>query len=446
MDIVLAIFTLLMVFMSVVLVVLWILARTRRVVPPNKVDFVVDASGEHMYSSNTDYNPEGKTIYHEFPEWVWLIGKTVTRVDLEILEIEVDNITLYDKDKAKFDCNLRAYLIADDIKKIVTRRPRDIRVVEDQLRDILEANARGVSTTKSLQEIMIDRDGLVRDLTPLIRNTVANWGYKLNNTELLRFLDTPGTHNVSNLALQRQSEIDRSTREIVAENKKQATITEAESQEEAEIRVINMEEKVNVADQLKEKAILEAEEKAIEQSIEVERAEHVGRETYQKDVKRLSGEGDKLKAQELADAEAAPILKKGKANADARQAMLDAEAKGKGNIQKAVEKFTPLQRDVMVAELLVDKDKAVYVEAAKAYQNADIRVFAGGSDGDNKGFSLAQLMQTIRTGDDVTAKALLNRIARPNDLGFGSWDELIQAIDNPDTITALKKAISKANK
>ncbi|GAF95924.1 unnamed protein product, partial [marine sediment metagenome] len=264
-----------------------IMAATRRVVPQNKVDVVVDADGQKMFSSDINYNPQGETIYHEFPQWVPLWGKTVTRVPLGILKVPIDNLTLYDKHRARFDCDLAVYTVVNDPIKASIRMPPTIPEMKQQIQNILQASSRGASTQKSLKDIMTDRSELVTTLTNEVSNIVTNWGLHLNNVELLDFHDTVGTSNVTNLALREEARIEKETRIEVAKNEKDAVIVEARSQEEAEKRIIMMEKNVNIADQEKEKAVYEKEKKAKEVELQVEKVQMVKHEENIKEAMEL---------------------------------------------------------------------------------------------------------------------------------------------------------------
>ena len=127
-----------------------------------------------------------------------------------------------------------------------------------------------------------------------------------------------------------------------------------------------------------------------------------------KERKKLEGEGDRDKAVEVAKGEAAPIREKG-----------FAEAQAKDKLQAALNKFKPDAITAMVAEQIVAKDEKIGVETAKALQEADLKVFSGGKSGE-QGFDLAQMITSTSVGNQGTADALLNKMARPNDLGLST--------------------------
>ena len=134
-------------------------------------------------------------------------------------------------------------------------------------------------------------------------------------------------------------------------------------------------------------------------------------ETIKRETKRLEGEGDKLRQEEIAKGEAAPIREKGLAEAEAKE-----------KLQEALNKFGDKAIRALVAEKIVEMQKDVGVETAKALSTADVKVFSGG-DGDSKsGFDLGKIISSMAASNDGAAKAVLNKIARPNDLGLNGLD------------------------
>ena len=93
-----------------------------------------------------------------------------------------------------------------------------------------------------------------------------------------------------------------------------------------------------------------------------------------------------------------------------------------------------LQKQILIAEQLVEKDRQIYVEFAKAFADADMRVLFGG---DSDGFDLSQFVQKVRLGDTQSADAMLNKLARPNDMG---WQKLFE---DPSTAKEAKKLLKK---
>jgi uncharacterized membrane protein YqiK len=136
-----------------------------------------------------------------------------------------------------------------------------------------------------------------------------------------------------------------------------------------------------------------------------------------KEQKKLSGEGDKLKAEEIAKGEAAPIREMGNAEAEIIKAKGLAEAVAKDKLQEALNKFKDEAIRALVAEKVVAKDQAVGIATAKALEQADVKVFSGG-ESDKQGFDLGKMIASASVADGSAASAIVNKISTPNDLGF----------------------------
>jgi hypothetical protein len=60
--------------------------------------------------------------------------------------------------------------------------------------------------------------------------------------------------------------------------------------------------------------------------------------------------------------------------------------------------------------------QAVGIETAKALAQADVKAFIG--DSGKEGFDLGKIITGLSVANNGTADAVINKIARPNDLGL----------------------------
>jgi hypothetical protein len=72
----------------------------------------------------------------------------------------------------------------------------------------------------------------------------------------------------------------------------------------------------------------------------------------------------------------------------------------------------------MTAELQIQANKEVGLAAAAALAQAEVKAFVGGEN--SFGFDVAKLIESFATASPEGSKALLNRFARPNDLGVST--------------------------
>ncbi len=70
----------------------------------------------------------------------------------------------------------------------------------------------------------------------------------------------------------------------------------------------------------------------------------------------------------------------------------------------------------MVAEKVVEMQQAIGVASARALEQAEMKVFVGSDSGG--GFDTGKVIESIRVSSEASAKSILNRLARPFDLGI----------------------------
>ena len=222
---------------------------------------------------------------------------------------------------------------------------------------------------------------------------------------------------------------------------------EADTDEEARNREVRRDEDGAKREQEKDKAVAESQKVAVAEQYEVVRVEEVKMaeimkqkalvvanqekevEEINKEQKRLDGEGDRIYLTEKAKGEASPVRERG---------LADAEAKMK--LQDALNRFGPEAIRALVAEKLVEMQREIGIETAKALSNADLKVFAGGNSA-KAGFDLGQMIESMSVASDSSAVAVLNRLARPNDLGFKDIMGVLTGVLNENQ--ELKSEISK---
>ncbi|RKX65765.1 MAG: hypothetical protein DRP42_04260 [Tenericutes bacterium] len=236
--------------------------------------------------------------------------------------------------------------------------------------------------------------------------------------------DGKASHVIADISSIIEEQIESEAAQKNADQRKMARLKVAIADEVAQKREIERDEEVGKRKQQQEKKVFDEEKLARESKLEVEKVQQVKTqeiekarqiveanqkkevEAIQKQQKQLEGEGDRLMLEEKAKGEAAETREK-----------LFAEAEGKEKLQAALNKFKPEAIRALTAELIVEKEKEVGLKTAEALSKADLNVFSGGP-ASKAGFDLASLLGSVRSaGDQTDLDSLLNRIARPNDLG-----------------------------
>ncbi|MGD9962960.1 MAG: SPFH domain-containing protein [Thermoplasmata archaeon] len=416
------------------LILFAIFAAMYTIVPADYVDVVIQKGKMRVLSPHREYNTVGKAAYFKIPSWFFLLGlgMTVHRVPLRMITIDVANFMSFDIDRARFLCNIITYVAVTEPVKAAQRFGGNIGELEMQVAQIVTATTRDACTKKTIREIINNREDIIETVTPSLRDAIQHWGIDLKDIELVDFKDPTKAeygeemppHVIKDISSIIEEQINSEARQKNAEQRKIARLKEAETDEEARKREIRRDEEVAKREQEKDKAVAEQQKVAVAEQYEVVRVEEVKMaeimkqkalvvanqnrevEEINKEQKRLDGEGDRIYLTEKAKGEASPIRERG---------LADAEAKMK--LQDALNRFGPEAIRALVAEKLVDMQKEIGIETAKALSSADLKVFAGGS-GARAGFDLGQMIESMSVASDSSAMSVLNRLARPNDLGF----------------------------
>ena len=481
-------------------IILGIASTLRTVVPPNKIDIVIRNKKSGIYCSNAEYfvppkkdekgrlitpshedlkGVEIKNVYYHIPQWVPMFGMYVRRLPLEMLSIKVPNFVAFDSNRARFECDIVAFCAITDGVTASMRIPPSqdggMGKLQEQVQQVLWATMRDSTTKMIVRDIINNRKEIIDMIRDPLREALDEWGLALKDIEIIEFKDAPEGKVITNLSSIREQEIDTEAREKNAEQVKKARLAEAEADEKATMREVEKAESVAKREQdMKQKVAIQeklAKEKELDvkqvelvktQKIEKEQAEVLARQQKEvarieaekmkevekiiKEQKKLEGEGDRQRDEEKAKGEAAFALQKGKAEAQVIEAKLLGEAKGKEELQKALNKFKENAILAMTALRAIEKDETIYTEFAKSMGNADTKLFMGGDKSGKGGFDFGQSMEGLLTASGATGLATLNKLGQPNDLGFQdkNWIKLALALQqNPQLKKNLQKEIKK---
>jgi flotillin len=393
-----------------------------KIVPPTEAHLVVTPSGRIVISPDEQVATDNRRTYFAFPNWIPFIGRVVRVMDVTTKELIGEQET-YEKGQARYNVKWSLKYRITDVRTASETFINDTELRE-QLKEVVESSVRATTVLYDVTDARAKKKEIEQKVNEEMIDDLHQWGLKLINFQLVDFRDTGESQIISDISRRREVEIESITREQNAEKIKQARVKEAESDEVSKQREIVRNQVVAEQEEIQRQKVAEqkkiAEQKAYEvlevqtvRQAEIEKQKAIV-EAEQKErteeilrrQKKLEGEGDRLRAEEIAKGEAAPILEKGLA-----------EAKAKDALQEALNKFKEDAIRALVAEKIVDKDREVGVATAEAFSKADIKAFLGGGDS-KSGFDLAALIESAKTGSFDTADSVLNKIARPHDLGF----------------------------
>ena len=440
------------VIIALIVLIIAIIFSLYKVVPADYAHVVVQRGKTRVFSSDKKYSGEGKyssggrAAYYRVPSFIPGFGMNVHDMSLKILPINVPDFKAFDIDRARFLCDIMAYVAITDPVEAAKRFGGNLKEVEQQVSKVVQATTRDSTTKKTVREIINDREGIIAEIKDPLSKAISNWGLSLKDIELVEFKDTADSQVIADISSIIEEQINSEARQKNAEQKKMARLKEAIADEMARKREIERDEEVSKREQQRDKLVAEKEKAALAEQLEVTKVDKVKNqeiekekarvlaeqekvvarinaeqrkevEEINKEQKRLEGEGDRIRREEQAIGEAAPIRESGTAEADIILKKLQAEAKGKDDLQKALNQFGDAAIRALVAELIVEKDKEVGIAGAEALKYADLKVFAGGSDSE-AGFDMGQLVSSMLVSNPDTARAFLQRMGKPNDLGF----------------------------
>lgn len=395
-------------------------ALTYRIVPPTEAHLVVTPSERFVVSP--DEKIGDKKTYFAIPSFVPFVGRQVRIMDMTIKEIVIGQET-YEKGNARYHVKSSTKYRVQDVKRAAETFTDDADL-QNQLTEIIASSVRAVTVKYDVTEARASKKKMGEEIQEEMVDDLAAWGLILINFQLVDFQDTDTSKIVSNISLRREVEIESQTREQNAAKIQFARVKEAEAEQNSRQREIEKDKQIGVYEQERNTLVSAKEKVAQEQAYEVIKVKTIKQteinkeqakiqaeqrkevEAINKEQKKLEGEGDKLKQEQQALGEAAPIREK-----------LFAEAAGKEKLQQALNKFTDKAIRALIAEQLVEANKAVGMEGAKALAQADVRLFSGGS-ADGSGFEVGKMIQSMATSSTDTAAATLNKLGMPNDLGF----------------------------
>jgi len=393
-----------------------------RIVPPMQAHLVVTSTGRWVVSPDEKIADDGRRTYFAIPSWVPWLGRTVRVMDMTIKEIILQQET-YEKGQARYNVKSSTKYRIRDAKRAAETFVDDDEL-QSQLQEVINSSVRAVTVRYDVVEARALKSKMGEEITKEMTDDLEKWGLELVTFQLVDFQDTDKSSIISDISKRREVEIQSTTREQNAEKIKQARLKEAEASEVATQREIQKDQRIGEQMQIKDQLVAEQEKLAevkkyavlevqtirqaeIDKGQAIIKAEQErAMEEIGKQKKKLEGEGDRLRAEEQAKGAAAPIREKGYAEADAKE-----------KLQAALNKFKDEAIRALVAEQIVAMQRDVGIETAKALANADLKVFAGG-DGAKSGFDLGALISATRVSNTEIADSVMNRVARPNDLGF----------------------------
>lgn len=340
---------------------------------------VLSGHPEHKYSVEYELNSKGEIIgvkrvphnqvaYYAIPSSIPIIGRQIQKMPLNMIEVSVPDFETFDKERAKFNCDVKAYIYIKDVITAAKRFPGSIENLKSQMSAVIQGATRQVTTQRQVREVLTDREGIREMTREKVKREVDEWGLELSDLEILDFKDAKGSSVITDISSIKHAEINSEARQKNAEQFKLARLKEAETEEEAKRRELQKEENVGVREKNKNQKIAIEDQKAQEELMKVLQINTVRKAEIEKEALIQESEGKKQ-----------ALIMDGEGKAEAQKLILFAEADGLSKKADAMEKINKSSIGVREIEM---KEK-IGIELAKAYQRAEIKVIQAGDKPQN---------------------------------------------------------------
>lgn len=431
---------------AAVLAVFLALAFWRRV-PIDMVD-VVSGRGNAVksYSGNVVNATTGQSGYFKIPSWVPYLGMEVNSVPLNIMEIGIGGLQTFDVDRVRFLADIACYVTVAGREGAIVAATRfqegNLKEqLERQLRPVIQEAVRDTTTKMTIHETINNRDKITVISAKAVEVALKEWGLSLKKLSLvnLRDLEDGEATVIEDISKIREVEINSEARQKNALRTKEARMKEAEADQEARNKEIERDKQVGMWEKQRDLEVYKRSQLAKEEEMRVTKIQTVRQAEINKEKQIIDAEARKqqvvieanaekakreteaqgFKAQKTLEGEGEGKKREmeGKGEAEAIRAKGFAEAEAKEKLQAALNKFQNLGVTAMVAEKIVAMQRDVGIASAEALKNAELKIFAG-SEG-KSGFDLGQMVSAMSVSNESLVNSVLNRMARPNDLGFG---------------------------
>lgn len=415
----------------------------RRVVPINEVHIVQSSKKTVSYGKGM----ENGNTYYAWPAWIPRIGVTTSKFTLSVFSIDLDSYEAYDTGRLPFMVDIKAFFrIANS--SMAAERVQTFDQLKQQLQSILQGAVRSILAKNDLENILSERGTFGAQFTDEVQGQLKQWGCEtVKNIEFMDIRDARGSEVIANIMAKKKSVIEKESRTVVAQNRKDAEIAEITAKREAELqkqqaeeavgkRTAEKDQQVGIARELAEQEIKAQAKVTAERDMEVKKVQEVRAADIAKEVAVVKAKQDQEVAVVTAEAEKKVLVVKAEgqkqstvtvAEGNLEQAKLNAqgiEAEGvaKGKAETAILQ-APVDTQIMLAKEIgenegyqsylirvrqVEKDEKVGVEQAKALQAAGIKVIANSGDVQS---GVSNVMDLFTSKGGLSAGAALEAFA-----------------------------------
>ena len=238
------------------------------------------------------------------PAWVPKIGIVKIVLPVSVFDETLEAYEAYDKGRLPFVVDIKAFFRISD-SNVAAQRVASFDELRNQLRAILQGAVRTVLAAADIEEIMQGRSQFGESFTREVEGQLKNWGVStVKNIELMDIRDSDDSSVIKNIMEKKKSLIEMQSRIEVAENLKRASIAEIEAKRETDIqlqdalqkvgaRTAEKEKEVGIANELAQQSIKEQAKVTKEKELEILKVSEVTQANIAKDVQIVKANQDK---------------------------------------------------------------------------------------------------------------------------------------------------------
>lgn len=242
--------------------------------------------------------------YYEWPSWFPVIGIVKIVLPVSVFDQDLESYEAYDKGRLPFVVDIKAFFRITD-SNMAAQRVSSFDELKNQLRAILQGAVRTILASSDIEEIMQGRGQFAELFTVEVEAQLKNWGVStVKNIELMDIRDSSGSNVIRNIMEKKKSLIEMQSRIEVAENMKRASIAEIEAKREKDIqeqdalqkvgsRTAEKDKEVGISNELAQQSIKEQAKATIQKQLAITKVEEVTKAEIDKDVQIVRANQEK---------------------------------------------------------------------------------------------------------------------------------------------------------
>jgi flotillin len=418
---------------GVLLFVLTISFLFRRVVSTNEVHIVQSRSETKSYGKDT---PNGNT-YFEWPSWLPLLGVSKIVLPVSVFNLNLNGYEAYDVGRVPFVVDIVAFFRISD-SNLAAQRVESFAHLEKQLHAIVQGSVRTILASHDIDRIMLERSIYGEQFTSSVQDQLKSWGVvPVKNIELMDIRDAGSNLVIHNIMEKKKSLIEMQSRQEVAENIKNAEVSEIQAQRERDIkneealqavgeRTAEKVKAVGIANETASQQIKEQQRITKEKEMAVILVNDVKRSEINKDMNVVKADEDRvtmiLRAEghlEAKKKEAEAIAIEGEARARAERALQLAPVQAQIELAKEIGENEGYQTYLISIEA-INANKMVGLEQAQALKASDIKVIVNSG---NPVDGISNVMDMFSAKGGTNFAAMLEGLAQ-TEQGMALMDRL----------------------